>query len=135
MTKYEAVAQAIKNDIENGLYKEGQPIPTEELLTAQYDVSRQTIRKALSLLVEDNLILKRQGSGSVVRPKRLNPRTGKIAVVATYISDYIFPSQLRAVNDVLSKTSIQLFFLRHATVFATSVRYLKKYSRIPLTEY
>ena len=74
MTKYEAVAQAIKNDIENGLYKEGQPIPTEELLTAQYDVSRQTIRKALSLLVEDNLILKRQGSGSVVRPKRLNPR-------------------------------------------------------------
>ena len=42
MTKYEAVAQAIKNDIENGLYKEGQPIPTEELLTAQYDVSRQT---------------------------------------------------------------------------------------------
>ena len=69
MTKYEAVAQAIKTDIENGVYKEGQPIPTEELLTAQYDVSRQTIRKALSLLVEDNLILKRQGSGSVVRPK------------------------------------------------------------------
>ena len=67
MTKYEAVAQAIKNDIENGVYKEGQPIPTEELLTAQYDVSRQTIRKALSLLVEDNLIIKRQGSGSVVR--------------------------------------------------------------------
>ena len=61
MTKYEAVAQAIKTDIENGLYKEGQPIPTEELLTAQYDVSRQTIRKALSILVEDNLILKRQG--------------------------------------------------------------------------
>lgn len=103
MTKYEAVAQAIKTDIENGLYKEGKPIPTEELLTVQYDVSRQTIRKALSLLVEDNLILKRQGSGSVVRPKRLNPRTGKIAVVATYISDYIFPSQLRAVNDVLSE--------------------------------
>ena len=45
MTKYEAVAQAIKTDIENGLYKEGQPIPTEELLTVQYDVSRQTIRR------------------------------------------------------------------------------------------
>lgn len=26
MTKYEAVAQAIKTDIENGLYKEGKPI-------------------------------------------------------------------------------------------------------------
>lgn len=50
MTKYEAVAQAIKTDIENGVYTEGQAIPTEELLTAQYDVSRQTIRKALALL-------------------------------------------------------------------------------------
>lgn len=38
-----------------------------------------------------------------MRPKRLNPRTGKIAVVATYISDYIFPSQLRAVDEVLSE--------------------------------
>ena len=38
MTKYEAVAQAIKADIENGVYTEGQAIPTEELLTAQYDV-------------------------------------------------------------------------------------------------
>ena len=103
MTKYEAVAQAIKTDIENGVYTEGQAIPTEELLTAQYDVSRQTIRKALALLVEDDLIIKRQGSGSVVRPKRMNPRTGKIAVVATYISDYIFPSQLRAVDEVLSE--------------------------------
>ena len=103
MTKYETVAQAIKTDIENGVYTEGQAIPTEELLTAQYDVSRQTIRKALALLVEDDLIIKRQGSGSVVRPKRLNPRTGKIAVVATYISDYIFPSQLRAVDEVLSE--------------------------------
>ena len=47
MTKYEAVAQAIKTDIENGVYTEGQAIPTEELLTAQYDVSRQTIRLSL----------------------------------------------------------------------------------------
>ena len=61
MTKYEAVAQAIKTDIENGVYTEGQAIPTEELLTAQYDVSRQTIRKALALLVEDDLIIKRLG--------------------------------------------------------------------------
>ena len=66
MTKYEAVAQAIKTDIENGVYTEGQAIPTEELLTAQYDVSRQTIRKALALLVEDDLIIKRQGSGCLL---------------------------------------------------------------------
>lgn len=103
MKKYEAVALAIRNDIEKGVYVEGQALPTEDTLTTQFSVSRQTIRKALSCLVEDDLIVKRQGSGSVVRQKRQNPKTGKIAVVATYISDYIFPSQLRAVEEVLSE--------------------------------
>lgn len=103
MKKYEAVAEAIKKEIKNKTYRDGQALPTEEALTSIYGVSRQTVRKALSLLVEENLIAKRQGSGSVVRSGGLNPRTGKIAVVATYISDYIFPSQLRAVEEVLSE--------------------------------
>lgn len=103
MKKYERVAQSLKQDIKNGIYIEGQVLPTEDMLTAQFDVSRQTIRRALSCLVADELIIKRQGSGSVVRSKRKNPKTGKIAVVATYISDYIFPSQLRAVEEVLSE--------------------------------
>lgn len=103
MKKYETVASAITADIESGKYLSGAVLPTEEKLTAMYAVSRQTVRRALSALVESGLISKRQGSGSVVRQKRLNPRTGKIAVVATYISDYIFPSQLRAVDEVLSE--------------------------------
>lgn len=127
MTKYEAVAQAIKTDIENGVYTEGQAIPTEELLAAQYDVSRQTIRKALALLVEDDLIIKRQGSGSVVRPKRLNPRTGKIAVVATYISDYIFRASCGQWTKCCPRTSTPRFFLRPATASATSALFSKKY--------
>lgn len=103
MKKYEAVALSIKSDIENGVYSEGQALPTEYMLTVRFDVSRQTIRKALSCLVDDGLIVKRQGSGSVVRTKQANPGTGKIAVVATYISDYIFPGQLRAVEEALSE--------------------------------
>ncbi len=103
MKKYEAVAQSIKSDIESGIYPDGRLLPTEEMLTVKYSVSRQTVRKALAILVEDGLIIKRQGSGSVVRPKGSAQRTGKIAVIATYISDYIFPSQLSAVEEVLSQ--------------------------------
>ena len=72
MTKYEAVAQAIKTDIENGVYTEGQAIPTEELLAAQYDVSRQTIRKALALLVEDERTLRQiRRDTAVETPSRI----------------------------------------------------------------
>ena len=103
MKKYESVAAAIGTDIENGKNPEGTVLPTEERLTAMFSVSRQTVRRALAILSDNGQIIKRQGSGSVVRSKRLAPRTGKIAVIATYISDYIFPGQLRAVEEVLSE--------------------------------
>lgn len=106
MKKYESIAAELKKQIENGTYPDGTALPTEDTLSSMYSVSRQTIRKSLSLLVEDNLIIKRQGSGSVVHLRTTTAskrRTGTIAVVATYISDYIFPSQLRAVQEVLSE--------------------------------
>lgn len=103
MKKYEAVSTAIMADIESGKYPAGAALPTEESLTAIYAVSRQTVRHALSCLAERGIIARRQGSGSTVLPKRQIPATGKIAVVATYISDYIFPGQLRAVEEVLSE--------------------------------
>lgn len=103
MKKYETVAAALISDIKSGKYPRGSALPTEERLTLMYGVSRQTVRRALSVLAEGGMISTRRGSGSTVLPERSAPRTGKIAVVATYISDYIFPGQLQAVEEVLSE--------------------------------
>lgn len=105
MKKYEFVANKLSEGIKTGYYPNGTHLPTEEKLTQIYNVSRQTVRKALSILEEKNIIEKRQGSGSVV--KIINPaaNSGKISVIATYIDDYIFPAQLRGVEEVLSKNN------------------------------
>ena len=102
MPKYMEVAAVIKDEIIGGVYAEGQILPTEEELSGRFECSRQTVRQALSLLVDDDLIVKRQGSGSMVKRRRQYEHTNNIAVIATYISDYIFPSQLRAVEAVLA---------------------------------
>lgn len=102
MKKFESVAGEIREHILSGVYTEGQTLPTEDRLAAEYNVSRQTIRHALAMLVSEQLIAKRQGSGSTVIAPSLHEKTCNIAVVATYIDDYIFPSQLRAVEEVLS---------------------------------
>ncbi|MGN1089664.1 MAG: GntR family transcriptional regulator [Huintestinicola sp.] len=103
MKKFETVANALREEIMTGVYPEGTALPTEEQLTELYGVSRQTVRRALSELVERELIVKRQGSGSLVRRRSNVTKSGIIAVIATYIDDYIFPSQLRAVEEVLSE--------------------------------
>ncbi|MBS7369396.1 MAG: GntR family transcriptional regulator [Oscillospiraceae bacterium] len=109
MKKYEQVAADIRDNILSGRYTEGQTLPTEDALSSDYNVSRQTIRHALALLVDEELISKRQGSGSTVIAPSAHEKTRTIAVVATYLDDYIFPSQLRAVEEVLSANRYQAF--------------------------
>ena len=66
MNKFERVYLDIKGKIESGAYPIGFLIPTEHELAEIYDVSRETIRKAQKLLLENGFIQKKQGRGSTV---------------------------------------------------------------------
>ena len=61
---YINVKNRICDAIFNGTYKEGERIPAERILAEELDVSRVTLRKALALLEEDNLIVREVGSGT-----------------------------------------------------------------------
>lgn len=105
--KYQFIADSLRQEIENGRYNGGQPLPTELLLCQRFQISRQTVRRALSLLEEEGLITRRQGSGSRLR-ERSEPEPPphcSVAVITTYISDYIFPSILRGMERVLTANS------------------------------
>jgi GntR family transcriptional regulator of arabinose operon len=102
MPKYQRIASELQTEIKQGVFQPGQMLPTEEQLTQRFSASRQTIRQALSLLVEAGLISKQRGSGSRVRAGAHAQRSGNIAVIATYISDYIFPGILREAQSVFA---------------------------------
>jgi len=52
--------------LEQGVWKSGDLIPSEFELAALYQVSQGTIRKALDELVQQQLLIRRQGSGTFV---------------------------------------------------------------------
>jgi len=62
------VYEDIKEKIENGLYKSWSSIEGEQILCDMYDVSRTTIRKAISKLKQEGYLHSRQGSGVFVNP-------------------------------------------------------------------
>lgn len=103
--KYQTVADSLRSGIQAGKYQK--TLPTEQALCAQFQVSRQTVRQALSLLEAEGLIERRQGSGSHIRRQKesVSPSRRSIAVVTTYISDYIFPSILREIEAVCSENN------------------------------
>lgn len=66
---YVAIYNMLYSDIINGLYKNGTQLPSETDLSDKYEVSRNTLRQALTILAEDGLISKHQGKGTFVTCK------------------------------------------------------------------
>ncbi|HEM2750241.1 TPA: UTRA domain-containing protein [Streptococcus suis] len=66
MSKYKKVYADIKEKIEQNIWHANQEMPTENELMEIYSYSKDTIRKALSLLEMDGYIQKRQGRNSII---------------------------------------------------------------------
>jgi GntR family transcriptional regulator, arabinose operon transcriptional repressor len=110
MTKYEKLADKIRSMIMTGVYKAGNMIPSEFELVETERLSRQTVRQALAVLEREGRISRRRGSGSVVLDNAARrDKTNNVAVVTTYISEYIFPDILRGIEQVLSQNGYTPF--------------------------
>lgn len=66
MKKFHQIYIDLETKIMEGIYPVGSYLPTEITLTKDYGVSRETIRKAQSLLLEKGYIQKNQGRGAIV---------------------------------------------------------------------
>lgn len=66
MKKYLALYNTLVAQIDEGVYKAGDLLPFEKELIDSYELSRDTVRKALSLLENEGYINKVKGKGSVV---------------------------------------------------------------------
>ena len=96
----------IRGQIRRGEIKLGDLLPSENALAKEFRLSRHTIRQALGDLEQEGLVYLEQGKGTFCAPGRNNGRT--IAVVTTNISEYIFPSVIRGIEEVLSAAGYAL---------------------------
>ncbi|MCA9956993.1 MAG: GntR family transcriptional regulator [Ardenticatenaceae bacterium] len=69
----EQVEAALRQRIGQKVYQPGVQMPTELALTAEFGVSRATIRTVLTRLANEGLIMRRQGAGTYV-----NQRVGEV---------------------------------------------------------
>ncbi len=65
--KYKEISDLIVRDIKEGKYNENNKLPREDDLIEIHQVSRNTIRKAIDLLVKRGIVMPIQGSGMFLR--------------------------------------------------------------------
>lgn len=113
-TKYNMVKRAVKSRIIDGIYTPNQKISSESELMKEFGVSRHTVRLAIGDLVSAGWLYREQGSGTFCANRTAaensqSPSTQKnIAIVTTYLSDYIFPSIIRGAESRLSEEGYQV---------------------------
>lgn len=75
---YLQIKDVLIKRIQTGAWKPNTLIPTEQELIKEFDVSRTTIRQAITILVQNGLLEKKQGRGTVVKAQNLIGNLGKL---------------------------------------------------------
>jgi GntR family transcriptional regulator len=81
---WQQVADHVRAQILDGTYQPGQPLPSEEALSAEFGVSRPTIREGIKTLVTEGLVQVARPRGTIVldpfgRPARTDQHTAASA--------------------------------------------------------
>ena len=71
---YIRIHDKIKADVDDGTWKIGQRLPSERDLCDTFDVSRMTVRQAITLLVDEGILERKPGSGTFVASSRVKEK-------------------------------------------------------------
>ncbi|ENH96342.1 GntR family transcriptional regulator [Gracilibacillus halophilus YIM-C55.5] len=122
--KYKKIKQSIKSSILEGLIVPHEKIGSESEMMKEFNVSRHTVRLAIGELVNEGWLYREQGAGtfcadrtSIDRKRSMEQSQKNIAIVTTYISEYIFPSIIRGAEAFLSEHGY------HVSIFNTHNQY------------
>ncbi|HAL7350686.1 TPA: GntR family transcriptional regulator, partial [Escherichia coli] len=66
---FQKIARLLKSEINGNSWHVGDLLPSEAELAVRYNVSRNTLRKALSLLEGEGIIHRKHGSGTYIQKK------------------------------------------------------------------
>ncbi len=107
--KYLVLMEQLKADILSGNIRPGDKLPSENELSKKYSLSRHTVRKAIGILAQEGYIEAFHGKGTFCSESLRHMQQSKnIAVVITYISDYIFPRLIQGMDKVFSENGYSI---------------------------
>jgi DNA-binding GntR family transcriptional regulator len=99
---YFQIAENLKQEISDGTLKPGERLDNELDLTEQLGVSRPTVRQAVQRLVDQGLVVRRRGLGTVV----VAPRILR-SVALTSLHDDLLASGREPATTVLAVTQLE----------------------------
>jgi DNA-binding LacI/PurR family transcriptional regulator len=87
MPKYEMLVEEFSRDIETGVLKPGDRLPSFAEQYAQFKASTNTVERAFVIMEKKGLIRREHGRGVFVCDRTLRPRTGVLGIVGLGLAE------------------------------------------------
>lgn len=84
---YKSIADRLRLRLNSSNFNIGSPLPGEKKLAEEFGVARMTIRKAIDLLVEWGLVVRRHGSGTYVARKDVHHEASNVTGLAEVLRE------------------------------------------------
>ena len=109
---FKRIKSHVLGRIQSGHWREGEAIPTEQALAAEFGVSRMTANRALRELTDDQILVRVQGSGTFVAQQKFQSTLVIIHGIAEEISarGHTHRSELHKLERVRATNSLAAQF-------------------------
>ncbi|MFJ9977635.1 GntR family transcriptional regulator [Streptomyces cyaneofuscatus] len=111
--KYLQVAERLRREIADGAWAPGTQLPVEKELAGTLAVSVNTLRRAVSELVDEGIVQRRQGAGTFVAPpgeavaeEGEQPRSRRLVGVLVPSTTYYYPRVVDGIQRVLRDAGV-----------------------------
>ncbi|MEW6670132.1 MAG: GntR family transcriptional regulator [Thermodesulfobacteriota bacterium] len=99
---YKQLKKSLYDQIESGLFKPGQLIPSERTLCQQYNMSRITVRRCIEEMTNEGMLYRRHGKGTFVAPSKVKQGLARIVT----FSQTVLELGMKPSTAILSTESI-----------------------------
>lgn len=107
--KYAQIADVFRQRIARGIWTQGLRLPANEVLAAEFGVSRVTIRQAVDLLARDGIIEAQQGRGTFITGRPKQDRWLKVETTLSDLAEVYRDTTPEIINISESRAGAPLF--------------------------
>jgi DNA-binding GntR family transcriptional regulator len=84
---YAQLVRILREQIAMGRLRPGDRLPSESQLCAHHSVSRMTVRRAINILIEQGVVITKQGQGTFIKPMEFWAATFSLGQLQSLLSD------------------------------------------------
>lgn len=99
---YHQLEEIVKSQIDSGFLQPDQAIPSEREFAEQYQISRMTVRQALTNLVNEGFLYRKKGTGTFVNKRKVE----QVLQGMTSFSEHMIERGLTPSSQILSYDTV-----------------------------